>query len=339
MQNAIEYDQIVAIDYAERNVAVARLTKRAKKPQVIEGAMKVADLQQYLSRLSGRILLIIEETTTAHYLYCELRGYVEKVLICDPFTNRLLGSGPKNDKIDAAKLAMLGRGGLLKEVFHACDELMSLRQLVSAYADAVYSSVRLQNQKAALCRQLGATDTAAPQAAEPTAEFIINGVDRQLAENDSVREKFVREFMRWKRRDIRLRHLCNVPGIGIINAVKVLARVINARRFPKSGNFLGYCGLVMLEKKTGGRWLGQRRPRYCRTLKSVYKTAAMAAIGGNNDMNDFYEEQLRRGVAEHNARHAVARQIAVATYGMLKHGTPYQPYKWRKKNRPIVDKD
>ena len=103
MQNAIEYYQIVAVDYAERNVAIARLTKRAKKPQVIEGEMKAADLQRYLSRLNGRILLIIEETTTAHYLYCELRSYVEKVLICDPFTNRLLGSGPKNDKIDAVK--------------------------------------------------------------------------------------------------------------------------------------------------------------------------------------------------------------------------------------------
>ena len=339
MQNAIEYDQIVAVDYAERNVAIARLTKHAKKPQVIEGAMKVADLQQYLSRLSGRILLIIEETTTAHYLYCELRGYVEKVLICDPFTNRLLGSGPKNDKIDAGKLAMLGRAGLLKEVFHACDELMRLRQLVSAYEDAVRGSVRLQNQKSALCRQLGVNYTAEPQIDDPTAAFIIDGMDRQLAEGDRVREDYHEEFRRWKRRDLRLRHLCKVPGIAIINAVKVLARVIDARRFPKSGNFLGYAGLVMLEKKTGGRWLGQRRPRFCRTLKGVYKTAAMAAIGGNNDMNDFYEEELRRGKAEHNARHAVARQIAVATYGMLKHGTPYKPYKWRKGHRPIVDKD
>ena len=115
--------------------------------------------------------------------------------------------------------------------------------------------------------------------------------------------------------------------------MKILALVIDARRFKKSGHFLGYCGLVTLEKTSGGRSYGQRRPRYCRMLKCVYKTAAMTAIHGRNDLRDFYEAQLARGREEHNARNAVARQIAVVTYGMLKHGTSYQPYRWREGNR------
>jgi hypothetical protein len=60
-------------------------------------------------------------------------------------------------------------------------------------------------------------------------------------------------------------------------------------------------------------------------LKSVYKTAALAVLKGNNPMRQYYEYLLAHGVAEHNARHAVARHIARISYGMLKNGTRYNP--------------
>ncbi len=60
------------------------------------------------------------------------------------------------------------------------------------------------------------------------------------------------------------------------------------------------------------------------------KTAAMAALnGGDNPIREYYEHLLADGVAEHNARHAVARYIARISYGMLKNGTRYEPYRWR----------
>lgn len=333
-----EYDQIIALDYAERNVAIARLTKRAKSPQVLEGQYRPPELRQYLSTLKGTKLLVIEETTTAHYLYCELREYVDRVIICDPYQNRLLGTGPKTDRIDARKLAQLARAGLLKEVFHANDELMRLRQLVSGYEDVIRASVRLQNQKSAVCRQAGIPYTDRPKLPDQTAIFVTEGIDRQLAENDTLRDEYLKEFARWRRQDPRLQRLSEVPGIGPVNSVKILARVVDMRRFRKSGHYLGYCGLVVQEKMSGGRSYGQRRPRCCRTLKAVYKIAAWAAITGGNDLHDFYQAQLARGREAHNARNAVARQIAVSTYGMLKHGTSYQPYRWRDGHRQTADK-
>ena len=93
---------------------------------------------------------------------------------------------------------------------------------------------------------------------------------------------------------------------------------------------MSYCGLVKHEKLSGGRSYGRRKPRYSHTLKAVYKTAAMAAIKGNNPIREYYEYLLAKGIAEHNARHAVARYIARVTYGILKNGTRYEPYRWRK---------
>jgi len=289
----------------------------------------VKDLQEYLKNLKGTKFLTIEETTTAQWLYCELRNYVDRMVICDPFHNKLLSSGPKNDPIDAGKLALLARAGLLKEVYHSTDKLVHLRRLVSAYHDMVIAGVRLKNQKSALYRQAGKSYRAGEPLTEPHTAFILDRLNCGIEKYEEVKDEYIREFKKAKRADKRLKRLCKVPGIDIIGAVKVLAMVIDARRFKKSGKYLAYCGLVLYCKDSGKRSYGKRRPRYCRVLKCVYKTAAMAMMHGSSDMSEYYYMLLDRGVAEHNARHAMARQIAVATYGMLKHDTAYKPYLWR----------
>ena len=110
-----------------------------------------------------------------------------------------------------------------------------------------------------------------------------------------------------------------------------MATVIDAHRFPKSGNYLSYCGLVKLDKISGMRSYGKRKPRYSRSLKSVYKIAALAAIVGNNPIREYYDFLINKGISQHNARHAVARYIARISYGILKSGEKYQPYRWREK--------
>jgi hypothetical protein len=66
-------------------------------------------------------------------------------------------------------------------------------------------------------------------------------------------------------------------------------------------------------------------------LKSVYKTAALAALRGANPMREYYDHLLVQGIAERNARNAVARYIARISYGMLKNGTRYEPSRRRGK--------
>lgn len=116
-----------------------------------------------------------------------------------------------------------------------------------------------------------------------------------------------------------------IDGIGTIGAVKIVACVVDGKRFPSTGKYISYCGLVKHEKLSGGRSYGRRKPRYSRMLKSVYKTAALAVLKGNNPFRTFYDVLLAQGVAEHNARHAVARCIARVSLGMMKNGTRYDP--------------
>ena len=99
--------------------------------------------------------MTIEETTGSHWLYVELLESVDKILICDPYRNSSLKEGAKNDKIDARKLCLLLRSGLLKEVYHTSNEDYKIRKLASAYIALVKSGVRIKNQNSALYRGEG----------------------------------------------------------------------------------------------------------------------------------------------------------------------------------------
>lgn len=83
--------------------------------------------------------------------------------------------------------------------------------------------------------------------------------------------------------------------------------------------------VVWHQKKSGGNYYGRRRPQYSRLLKSVYKTAALAAIRGHNPIADHYHQLVDGGLAPYNARHAVARYISHLSLGILKSGIPYDP--------------
>ena len=131
------YDHFIAVDWAQSNMAIARMTKGSSAIKVINVPSSVKELQIFLSRLKGKKILTFEETSTSQWLYVELKDYVDEIVVCDPYRNHLLSDGPKTDELDAAKLVKLLREGFLKPVFHSADEFIYLRKLVSGYEDMI----------------------------------------------------------------------------------------------------------------------------------------------------------------------------------------------------------
>lgn len=308
--NDEDYDHYVSLDWSERVMAIGSLTPGEAMPRVWEDRADVSRLQQFLSSLEGRVILTLEESTTAHWLYGQLMPYVDRLIVCNPSYNRLLCRGPKNDSIDAAKLCLLLRQGSLKEVYHSTSRLYELRLLVSAYEDTVRAGVAAQNQLKA--RQRGR------QAAGRPGAMITEQLQERIDLYRQEKQQYEQAFAAWAKRTPVLRQLKRLPGIGLRGAAKILGIVIDARRFPDRGHYWSYSGLVWHQKTSGGRRYGRRRPQYNHTLKAVYKTAALAAIKGSNDVADYYRKLLDEGRAPHNARHAVARYLARVSYGILK---------------------
>ena len=173
------FDHYIAVDWAQNNMAIARMTKESTGIQVLNLPSNLKELQLYLSRLRGKKILSFEETTTSQWLYVELRGDVDEILICDPYRNHLLSEGAKTDKLDAVKLVQLLKAGLLKPVFHSAEWFIDLRKLVSGYEDVVKSGVRLKNQRSALFRAQG-KETGEEQLDKALDTFVLEGLDRGI---------------------------------------------------------------------------------------------------------------------------------------------------------------
>jgi transposase len=312
------------------NMAIARMTKKSNKITAIDVPSDIEDVKAYLKNLKGTKILAIEETTTSQWLYTELKECVDRIFICDPHRNRLLSEGPKTDKIDATKLVQLLKAGLMKEVYHSTDKFLYLRRVVSGYEDLIKAGVRLKNQRSSLlraCGKNGNEKTDAPLGSRGE-RLVLECLDRQIKAYEEEKRFYEKEFEAFARKNPEIRHQKSLPGIGTIGAVKIVARVVTPYRFPDKGHYLSYAGLMKLDKVSGGRSYGKKNPRYCRQLKSVYKTGVMAAIGGNNPINDYYEYLIReKRYSEYNARHKACRRLAVLSLGVFKSGKKYQPYR------------
>lgn len=324
------YDHYIAIDWSMKNMAIARMTKKSNKITVIDVPSDVVELQTYLENLNGSKILVIEETTTSQWLYTELKDYTDKIIICDPYRNKLLNEGAKTDKIDASKLVQLLKAGLIKEVYHSADRFLYLRKIVSGYEDLVKAGVRLKNQRSALLRSCGKNKgkNGSIKLENQSEQFVLECLERQISAYEDEKKKYESEFTKISHRYPEIRHQESLPGIGKIGAVKIISRVVTPYRFADKGHYLSYAGLIKLEKTSGGRSYGKRDPRYCRELKSVYKIGALTAIGGNNSINDYYEYLIReKGYPEHQARNKSSRRLAILSLGVFRSGEKYQPFR------------
>ena len=328
------YDHYIALDWAQSNMAVARMTAKSQQIKSMEGPSDLVALKDYLKNLQGPKIFTLEETTGAQWLYSELKPFVDKLIVCDPHRNRLLSEGPKTDKIDAIKLVRLLRADMLKEVFHSGDEFIYLRGLTSGYEDLVKTGVRLKNQRAALFRGKGQNHKKDEFVSDHNVEdFVLRRLDKQIENYEEQKAEYEKEFKRLSKKHPQIRLLKSIPGIGDIHAVQLVAAIVEPKRFESAGKFLSYCGLIKHEQMSGGRVYGKKSSRHCRSLKRIFKLASHTVIqeGCNNPLNDLYKHMIvDKKKAPHVARNAVARRIAVLTYGVFKEGKKFDPFRRRK---------
>ncbi|MFH1223563.1 MAG: transposase [Pseudomonadota bacterium] len=322
-----KYGHYVALEWAKANMAIARMSGMSEKVNTIDVPSDIDDLKLYLKRLGGSKILTFEETTTSQWLYTELRSYVDDIIICDPRRNKLLSDGAKNDIADAKKLVTLLRNGLLKEVYHSSDRFIRLRKIVSGYDDLIKSGVRLKNQRDSFLRSVGKSTE--KDINDRELKFVLDGIDRAINNYEADKKRYEAMFKLLNKTNPEIRNQESISGIGYINSVKIISRVVDAERFKEKGDYFLYCGLLKYDKISGGRSYGKRTPRYSRQLKCVYKTAANAVLGGaggNNYFYKYYEHLIKvRGFPEYQARHALARKIAAVSYGIMRNGEKFNP--------------
>jgi hypothetical protein len=327
------YDYYIAIDWSSTVMTIAWLRNNSIDPVVkrdLPAKLKV--ITDYIKGLPGKKILTIEETTGAQWLYVGLKDRVERIIICNTYRNALLKDGPKNDAKDAADLCRLLRAGLLKEVYHSNDENYKIRRFFSSYNDLVKAGVRAQNQLSAIYRSYGLNykKDKLNIKDDPYITFIIEDKLKAIALYKEEKKKYEKLFREILKSNKTIKNLKTVKGIGLINAMKIFSVVIDANRFQTKYRYWAYCGLVKYKMESGQKYYGKRNTQYSRMLKEAYKTAVLAALRGKNDIREYYQNLLKEGFPEKLAMNKVCRYIATSTLAIMKHGSEYKPYNWRK---------
>ena len=321
------YDHYIGLDWAQSNMAIARMSKVLEKTHVIDVEADITELIFYLKRLKGKKILTFEETNTSQWLYTELRKYVDKIVVCDPYRNKLLSEGAKTDKLDAVKLVKLLRSDLLKPVFHSADDFIYMRTLISGYEDSVQGYVRATNQRLAIFRSNGKNHLS-DKLEDRSQIFVAKELEDQIEFFTKQRKRYEEKFSALCGKYKLLKNLKSIPGIAEKSAVKLAARIVDINRFKNAKHLWSYCGLIKYEKMSGGKSYGKRTPRFNRGIKTVLCTSTMIATQKKNDnvLKDRYEYLIReKRYSDDQAKVATRRLLASIIFGVMKSGKKFDP--------------
>jgi hypothetical protein len=89
--------------------------------------------------------LAFEEQNLAHWLFALLGEHVDELVVAHA-ADLKRHRGPKNDLVDATRLAAELKAGQLTPVFHEQSDIWQLRQIVYSYLDFTQDLVRVKNR-------------------------------------------------------------------------------------------------------------------------------------------------------------------------------------------------
>jgi transposase len=298
-----------------------------------------------LNMFQGKKYMAIEEGPMSGWLYRNLSNKVDDFISSDPRRNKLIASdGDKDDKIDAAKLAFLLRGGFLRTI-HQSDDAgrAELKHWVSLYHDRVRDAVRSINKIRARCRMHGVKlsravlrnpDRRAAWLSETNNRALANQLNMLWIGYDATAQQ-----VKLARRQLALlgkkyeiiQFFGQLPGVGLIRATTLFAYLDTPWRFKKKNKLWKYCGVGLQRTTSGTDKKGNPKPARLklpwavnRTLKNAVLGASQTAINQkSNVFKNDYERMVQNGVIASNARHAVARKMLTTMWAMWKTNSPF----------------
>jgi transposase len=241
------------------------------------------------------------------------------------------GGKAKNDKIDAHKIAVLLRGGMLpmayvyppamratRDLLRRRCHLMRKRAELLAHIQNTASQYNLPafgKKIAYKANRAGVAERFADPAVHASIAMdlaLIDHYDQLLTE---VELTIVRTA---KQHDANAFYrLRSVPGIGKILALVILYEIHDISRFPRVQDFASYCRLVKCAKESAGKRLGSSGKKIGNAhLKWAFSEAAVLFLR-QNLAGQRYFAKLERKHGKGKALTVLAHKLARAVYHML----------------------
>lgn len=162
----------------------------------------------------------------------------------------------------------------------------------------------------------------------PRVRLLIEDLRTEWHDLDARIEAFDAELAATAKQDEACRRLCEIPGIGPLNATALAAAVGNGAAFDKGRDMAAWMGLVPREYSTGGkqRLLGisKRGNKYLRTLLIHGARAALPHLAARNDSLGSWLRMLLARVHRNVAVVALANKLARVAWAVLTGNRRYE---------------
>ena len=339
----------IGLDVHQATISAAVLDSAGKLLMEAVLETKAETILQFLHGLRGSLHVTLEEGTCAAWLHDLLKPHVAHVLVCDPRKNALIKAGNKSDRIDARKLADLLYLNKLSPVYHGETGMRSLKEVARSYLALTRDTTRVMNRLKALYRSwaipcAGQRVYAPRYRAEWLAKISEAGVRRraeiyyqQLDALRSLREQVRRELLAEGRKHSAMKLLRQIPSIGPIRAVLLIALMQTPHRFRTKRQLWAYCGLALKTSTSGEYQIVQGQLKRSRKflavrglnvnhnhdLKNIFKGAATRAAAVRGPFQEFHAGLVARGMKPTMARLTLARKIAAITLIVWKKGVSF----------------
>ena len=242
------------------------------------------------------------------------------------------GGKAKNDRIDAHKIAVLLRGGMIPEAYVYPEGMRSTRDLLRR-------RMQLMRQRAELLAHVQNTnhqynlpdigkkisyrtnrEGVAERFADPIVRSNVTFDLKRIGFYDDLLNQIELEILRHaKQHDANTFHLLDsVPGVGKILALVLLYEIHDISRFPTVQDFASYCRLVKSKKESAGKLHGTSGHKIGNAhLKWAFSEAAVGFLR-NNPQGQAYLARLEKKHGKAKALTALAHKLARAVYHMLR---------------------
>ena len=339
----------IGLDVHQATISVAVLDSAGKLVMEAVLETKAETILQFIHGLRGSLHVTFEEGTCAAWLHDLLKPHVAQVLVCDPRKNALLKAGNKSDRIDARKLADLLYLNKLSPVYHGETGIRALQEVARSYLALTRDTTRVMNRLKALYRSwaipcAGQRVYAPRYRSEWLAKISEAGVRRraeiyyqQLDALRSLREQVRRDLLAEGRKHSAMKLLRQIPSIGPIRAVLLIALMQTPHRFRTKRQLWAYCGLALKTSTSGEYQIVQGQLKRSRKflavrglnvnhnhdLKNIFKGAATRAAAVRGPFQEFHAGLVARGMKPTMARLTLARKIAAITLIVWKKGVSF----------------
>jgi transposase len=242
------------------------------------------------------------------------------------------GGKAKNDKIDAHKIAVLLRGGMIPQAYVYPQGMRSTRDLLRR-------RMHLMHQRAQLLAHIQNTNSqynlpeigkkiayksnregVAERFADPSVRSNVAFDLKRIDFYDGLLNQIELEILRHaKLHDANTFYLLDsVPGVGKILALVLLYEIHDVSRFPTVQDFVSYCRLVKSKKESAGKTYGFIGAKIGNAhLKWAFSETAVLFLR-NNPPGQAYLARLEKMHSKGKALTILAHKLARAVYYMLR---------------------